>query len=77
MQVVKTAPSEAATIGDADLLSAGQGDTGNEFTYDGNFWRFNISTKNFTGSGNYEISVAPGVSDVLIGSPTATFIITP
>lgn len=75
VQVVKTASSEAATIGDEDLLSAGQGDTGNEFTYDGNFWQFNISTKNFTGTGTYEISVAPGGSDILVGSPTATFVI--
>jgi len=75
VQVVKDGGAMEETVPDDEYLFAGKGDEGNEFTFAGSQWQFNLSTKNFTGQGTYEISVAPGGSDVLVSSPTATFII--
>lgn len=76
VQIAKSAPPGAVTDpADASLLYSGQGDDGNMFSYNGSFWQFNISTKNFTGTGTYTITVAPGGGDVLVGSPMATFVI--
>ena len=60
-----------------DALSAGQGTDGNQFTFDGSKWAFNLKTKNYTASGTYTITMVSGDSAEYVVSPTcmATFVI--
>ncbi|TDI65602.1 MAG: hypothetical protein E2O90_07050 [Alphaproteobacteria bacterium] len=77
VQVLKSAPTEAVTEDDEEFLISGKGTDGNQFVFDPNtgVWQFNLKTKNFSGTGTYSISVAPGGTDVLLVSPTGTFVI--
>jgi hypothetical protein len=54
--------------------SAGQGN-GNAFVFHGGKWQFNLDTGSLPGPSNYQISVGPGGSDLLLGSPVATLVI--
>ena len=36
-------------------LHAGQGDEGNQFSFSGNKWQFNLLTRNFSGAGTCTI----------------------
>jgi hypothetical protein len=75
VEVAKTSGAPVTVDGE-EFLEAGKGDDGNQFVYDGNrFWQFNLKTKNFSGSGTYNISVNPGGTEVLVGAPTAVFIV--
>ncbi len=60
-----------------DLLSAGQGDSGNQFLFSGASWDFNLQTKNFSGEGTYTITAVSGDPTEYVIDPTctATFII--
>lgn len=73
VQVTKTAPTGEETTPADTYLSAGQGDVGNQFVFDGARWNFNLQTKNFTGTGTYTITAVGGGTDLLVGAPTATF----
>ena len=59
------------------LLSAGQGDSGNQFVFSGVSWDFNLQTKNFSGEGTYTITAVSGDPTEYVIDPTceATFII--
>ncbi|MBK5294785.1 MAG: hypothetical protein JJE04_24295 [Acidobacteriia bacterium] len=74
MQVTKIPVADATTPADT-FLSAGQGTEGNEFVFDSARWVFNLQTKNFTGTGAYTITVLAGGDDVIVGSPTGTFVV--
>lgn len=54
------------------FLAAGQGDEGNIFTYSNGVWRFNLQTKNFDGTGVYDISAVSGAPSEYQISPSAT-----
>ncbi len=54
--------------------SHGQGD-GDAFVFHGGQWQFNLDTGSLPGPGNYEISVSPGGSDLLLGAPVAALVI--
>jgi hypothetical protein len=73
--VVTKQPSGSATTSGEPFLSSGLGGPGNEFVFRGGRWHFNLSLKNFTGPGMYEISAASGGTDLLLGAPVATLII--
>jgi hypothetical protein len=55
-----------------DFLSAGRGDDGNQFDCFGGDCQFNLQTKNFSGSGTYEITVESGDPTEYIIGPTCT-----
>lgn len=74
VQVTKN-PAGEETSPDDVYLSAGQGTDGNQFVFDGSRWNFNLQTKNFTGVGTYTITAVDGGGDILIGAPTAEFIV--
>lgn len=73
--VVTKQPAGPATTGNAPFLHSGLGTDANEFVFRGGRWHFNLSLKNFTGSGMYEISAIAGGTDLLLGAPVATLII--
>ena len=58
-----------------EALPAGQGDEGNQFVYNGDYWQFNLQTKNFSGSGMYTIRAVSGspTAYVIDPFPEATF----
>jgi len=59
-----------------EYLSAGQGDEGNQFSYSGSGWQFNLQTKNFSGSGMYVITVVAGDGSYVIDpTPVAEFVV--
>lgn len=60
-----------------DALSAGKGIDGNQFEFDGSKWRFNLSTKNYSTSGTYTVTIVSGDGSAYNISPTceATFVI--
>lgn len=60
-----------------EFLSAGHGDEGNEFVYTGNYWRFNLQTKNFSSSGIYTIKAVSSDPNEYTIAPMceATFVI--
>jgi len=61
----------------ADALPAGQGTEGNQFEFSDGKWQFNLQTKNFSGSGTYDIYVLSGDPNEYTINPTctATFVI--
>lgn len=75
VQVTKASTTGEETTPADTYLSVGQGTDGNEFVFDGSRWNFNLQTKNFTGVGTYTITAAGGGTNLLVGAPTATFII--
>ncbi len=60
-----------------EFLSAGKGDDGNQFVFSGTSWDFNLSSRNFSGSGTYTITVESGDPGEYAIDPTctATFVI--
>lgn len=77
VEITKSDPGGAVTDDGVEFLSSGKGDDGNIFVFDPETgkWQFNLSTKNFDGSGTYAISVAASGSELIVGSPTATFVV--
>lgn len=77
VQVTKDGDGIVTDPAGDDLLSAGQGTDGNMFVYDpvSQKWNFNLQTKNFNGLGIYTITAVGGGTDVIVGAPTATFIV--
>lgn len=53
-----------------ELNSAGKGDDGNTFQFDGSSWAFNLKTSNFDASGTYKITVVSGNEDDHVIDPT-------
>lgn len=54
-----------------DVLSAGQGDEGNQFVFSDNQWQFNLKTKNYQAPGTYAISMFSGdETEYRIDNPT-------
>lgn len=45
---------------------------GDQFVFRGNRWQFNLSTRDFPGSGTYEVNAISAGSEVLVGSPSTT-----
>lgn len=56
------------------LDSAGKGDDGNQFTFDGSKWGFNLRTKDFSAQGTYEITAVSGNPAEYVIDPTCTAI---
>jgi len=75
--VVATGSTDSAPPPEA-LESVGKGDDGNQFTFNGTKWGFNLKTTNFTGPGKYTVTVVSGDLSSYIVSPTCegTFYIT-
>ena len=51
------------------LVSVGQGDDGNQFSYDDTNWGFNLKTSNFSGVGKYTATVVSGDSSTYSSAP--------
>jgi hypothetical protein len=78
IQVVVAADSTDSAPPPEALESVGKGDDGNQFTFNGTKWGFNLKTTNFTGSGKYTVTVVSGNLSAYVVSPTCegTFYIT-
>lgn len=76
IQVIFQPTLGPATDVSADALSAGAASDGNQFTFDGSKWSFNLKTSNYSAKGTYTVSMVSGDdSQYLINSCGATFVI--
>jgi hypothetical protein len=76
IQVMKSYDSVSSVDVTGDALPAGQGTEGNQFELVNGSWKFNLQTKNYTGSGTYTITMVPGDGSYSIDPTcTATFVI--
>jgi hypothetical protein len=60
IQVVFTPVIGPAADVTEQALSAGAGTEGNQFTFGGGKWQYNLLTKNYTASGTYTVSMVSG-----------------
>lgn len=60
VEITKSDPSGDVTDDGVEFLSSGKGYDGNQFVFDleTGKWQFNLSTKNFDGTGTYTISAS-------------------
>jgi Right handed beta helix region len=72
IQVIYTPTVGPATDVTTDALSAGQGSDTNQFMFSGDRWAYNLSTKNYSASGTYAVTISSGDGDEYIISPTCT-----
>lgn len=72
MIVIGVTPGEEPSSEDppAELESAGKGEDGNLFSFNGMKWGFNLKTKNFSGAGKYTATVVSSDPSVYVVSPT-------
>ena len=53
-----------------DALPAGQGTDGNQFSFSGSKWQFNLKTKNYSSSGTYTVTMVSGDASEYTIDPT-------
>ena len=76
VNVIYTPGSGTDDSNNPDLVPPGLADDGNEFRYDDPYWVINLSTKQFTSAGTYEVTAIAGDDSYIIdaGSCSGTFV---
>ena len=71
MIAIKVTPGDSPSAPPPEELeSVGKGDDGNLFTFSGVKWGFNLKTKNFSGAGEYTVTVISSDPSSYVVSPT-------
>jgi hypothetical protein len=69
VQVVVAADAADSAPPPEVLESVGKGDDGNQFSFSGSNWGFNLKTTNFSGTGEYTVTVVSGDPSTYVVSP--------
>jgi hypothetical protein len=76
VKVIRDAGTPDATEVTEDALPAGHGTEGNEFVFSDGEWHYNLSTKSYSSSGTYTVTIESPDQSTYVIEPTCTGIFT-